>query len=136
MPFDSTTFRQPAVTILPPQSPERGGGPRRIHIEIQIIDRRAQTPQRRGYRIGSLTLLALCLALALFGSRPRAASSWQSYREGFVTRHQGTGMAGDGPGRATGSGSPPTSTPPDRMASSGIAGPGSRDGRRSRSAIG
>ena len=36
MPFDSTTFRQPTVTVLPPtppdvtaQNPDRGGGPTR-----------------------------------------------------------------------------------------------------------
>jgi hypothetical protein len=92
MPFDATGLRRPAVTVLPPTPPERGGGPQRIHIEIEIVDRRQQSP-RRGYRFGTMTLwlLLLAVALALFGCTAQAQpTSWQSYREGFVTRHQGT----------------------------------------------
>jgi hypothetical protein len=68
MPFDNTTLRQPNITVLPPTPPDRDGGPRRIHIEIEIIDRRAQ-PRPRGYRFGTLTLwlLLVGLALAMFG---------------------------------------------------------------------
>jgi hypothetical protein len=59
MPFDSTTFRQPHVTVLPPQPHEpleRGGRPQRIVINIEIVQRQAPQPAtRRGYRFGTLT---------------------------------------------------------------------------------
>jgi hypothetical protein len=69
--------RQPKVTVLPPTitdsgirlppiSPERGGGggPQRIRVEIEIIDRRAPAPKRRtGSLLGWLILLLL-IALA------------------------------------------------------------------------
>ena len=47
MPFDSTTFCQPTVTVLSPQPPERGGGPQRIQLLIEIVQR-PQPAQRRG----------------------------------------------------------------------------------------
>jgi hypothetical protein len=40
MPFDSAKLKQPVVTVLPPTPPERGGGPR-VHVVIEIVDRRA-----------------------------------------------------------------------------------------------
>ena len=61
MPFDSTTFRQPTVTVLPPQPPERGGGPRRIHVRSRSSNG-GPTPQRRGYRFGTVTMTLLIIA--------------------------------------------------------------------------
>jgi hypothetical protein len=63
MPFDTTKLRHPTVTILPPTPPERGEGPRRVHLVVEIIDRRQQSP-RRGYRFGTLAFWLLVLALA------------------------------------------------------------------------
>jgi hypothetical protein len=48
--------------VLPPTPPERGGGSRRIRIEIEIIDHRAPP---RGYRFGTPTLWLLVLGLEL-----------------------------------------------------------------------
>jgi hypothetical protein len=73
MPFDTAKVRQPEITVLPPTiigrgsnlgpiPPERGGGPQRLHIEIEIIDRRQQSPGR-GYRFGTFTLVLLVLLL-------------------------------------------------------------------------
>ena len=98
MPFDS--FRQPRVTVLPPQPPERGGGPRRIHVQIEFVDRRSQTPHRRGYRFGTFTLALLIIVMlaTLAGCTAAHAqsglSSWQSYRGRFMTRYQGNDRAG------------------------------------------
>jgi hypothetical protein len=39
MPFDATKLREQRTVILPPSPPERGGGPRRIVINIEIVDR-------------------------------------------------------------------------------------------------
>jgi hypothetical protein len=87
--FDGTTFRQPNVTVLPPQPPEHGGDPQRIHIMIEIVQRQ---PQRRGYRFDTVTLALLIIALlaALAGCTAAQAqpTSRQSYRQGFVTRYQ------------------------------------------------
>ncbi len=98
MPFDNTTLRQPKVTILPPQPPERGGGPRRIHVQIEFVNRCSQTPHRRGYRFGTFTLALLIIALlaGLAGCTAAHAqpTSWQSYREGFITRYQGNDRDG------------------------------------------
>ena len=48
---------------------------------------------RRGYRFGTLTLwlILLLLLAALAHAQP---TQWQSYREGFVTRYQGTDHRG------------------------------------------
>ena len=40
--------------VRPPEPPERGGRPQRIRIEIEITDRRAVPPQRRGGGIGAV----------------------------------------------------------------------------------
>jgi hypothetical protein len=59
---------------------------------------RTQAPQRRGYRFGTLTLTLLIVALfaALAGCTAAHAqpTSWQSYRDGFVTRYQGNDQSG------------------------------------------
>jgi hypothetical protein len=95
MPFDSTTFRQPKVTVLPPQGPleppERGGGPRRIRIEIEIIDRRALKPPPNNFWAAPLWLLLFLLLAALAHAQP---TSWESHRDGFMTRYQGTDRDG------------------------------------------
>jgi hypothetical protein len=72
MPFDTTTLHRPPVTILPPQPPERGGGgPQRIHIQIDIVDRRSQPGPRP--RFGMLKLLlVLILLVMLFGCQAHA----------------------------------------------------------------
>jgi hypothetical protein len=97
MPFDTTKLRQPTVTLLPPTPPERGGGPQRIHIEIEIVDFQAQHQPRR-YRFGTvtLTLLIIVLLATLLGCTAVHAqpSNWRSYREGFMTRYQGTDRDG------------------------------------------
>jgi len=102
MPFDSTGFQRPTVTVLPPQGPseppERGGRPQRIHIEIEIVDRRAQQ-RPRGNRFGTptLALLVIVLIAALAGCSGAHAqpSSWQSHRDGYLTRYQGTDSRGE-----------------------------------------
>ena len=97
MPFDTTTIRRPTVTVLPPSPPERGDGPRRIVINIEIVDGRKTVSQR--YRFGAFTLwlLALLLLAALAHAQP---TTWQSYQQGFMTRYQGTDAQG---GQWTGS---------------------------------
>ena len=68
----------------------------RIHVQIEIVQR--QPPQRRGYRFGTVTLMLLILAMlgALAGCTQAMAqpSSWQSHREGFMTRYQGNDRDG------------------------------------------
>ena len=95
MPFDRTTCHQPAPQ--PPQPPERSGGPRRIRIEIETVQR-PQLAQRHFCWFGTLTLtllaIALLAALAGCAAAPAQPSSWQSYREGFMTMHQGTDADG------------------------------------------
>jgi hypothetical protein len=94
MPFDATTSR---LVHLPPQSPERGGGgPRRIqiHIQIEIVGRRAQqAPRPRG---GVLQLLlALLLLTLLFGSLGHAQpTNWESHQLGSTRYYQGTDPSG------------------------------------------
>jgi hypothetical protein len=39
----------PTVTVLPPTPPERGGGPQRIHVVIELV-----LPTPRQHRIGGL----------------------------------------------------------------------------------
>jgi hypothetical protein len=93
MPFDATTFRQPTVRILPPQPPERGRGPQRIHIEIEIIDRRAQPVQRP--RIGGLQLVLLLILLAmLFGRGHAQPTNWQSHQLGSTHYYEGSDQNG------------------------------------------
>jgi hypothetical protein len=97
MPFDTTKLRQPTVTVpgrvtvLPPTPPERSDGPRRVHIQIEIVDRRTP-PRRRRSSIGVWWWLLLFLLLAL--AAHAQPTQWQSYREGFVTRYQGTDAQG------------------------------------------
>jgi hypothetical protein len=101
MPFDPTKLRHPTVTILPPTPPERGdrGGPQRVHVVIEIVDCRVSGKVARngGYRFGSFTFWLLVLLLLAAHAQ---SSQWQSYPEGFVTRHQGTDAQG---GQWTGS---------------------------------
>jgi hypothetical protein len=106
MPFDATTLRQPSARILPPTitgrrsnlrptPPERGGGgPQRIRIEIEIIDRRAQQAQRS--RGGVLQLLvALILLSLLFGGFSHARpSNWSSYQLGGTRYYEGSDQDG------------------------------------------
>jgi hypothetical protein len=104
MPFDNPKVRQPKVTVLPPSitdnvvhvpptPPERGGGPRPIHLQIEIIDRRA--PSRRDYRFGSFTFwLLVLLVLAALAHADQGGihyDHWQS-TDGWhgETRTQGT----------------------------------------------
>jgi hypothetical protein len=104
MPFDPAnvrvlppSLREPSHTVdLPPVPPERGGGgPRRVHIVIEIVDRRQ--PQRRRSSIGTFAvmLFALIVALALFGCAAHAQpSQWESYRQGSTTYYSGTDAKG------------------------------------------
>jgi len=91
MPFDSLRVKQPDnVVHLPPIVREGGGGgPQRIHIEIEIVDRRAAPPKRGQRFIGWLLLLMLITMAA--HAQP---SSWSSHREGFMTRYSGTDAQG------------------------------------------
>ena len=52
MPFDTTKLRQPTVTVLPPTPPDRGDGPRRIHVQIEIVDRRQKWANSRRAALG------------------------------------------------------------------------------------
>ena len=102
--------------VPPPLPPEHGGRhPQRIRIEIEITDRRL--PPRPQGRFGTITLILLLIAvlMALAGCTSTRAqpSSWQSYREGFMTMHQGTDAAG-----GSWTNSPPISTPTGRTGSS------------------
>src|SRR5215469_13765077 len=94
MPFDPTNWRQPTVTVLPPTPPKRGGGPQRIHIEIEIVDRRAASP-RRGYRPGRFTfwlIVLLLLAAMAHADNGIRYDHWQDTTSGWhgQTRTQGT----------------------------------------------
>ena len=53
MPFDSTTFCQPTVTVLSPQPPERGGGPQRIQLLIEIVRDRSRRSDAAPGRMAS-----------------------------------------------------------------------------------
>ena len=81
MPFDSTSLRRPTVTILPPTPPERGG-PQRIHVQIEIVDRRAQAPQRRLTRYQGID----------GNGEPWTGTSYQS---GFMTYFDANGPHGE-----------------------------------------
>jgi hypothetical protein len=66
MPFDTTKVRLPDnVVHLPPVTPERGGGgPQRIHIQIEIVDRRGTPPGTgKGHRFGTVVLVLFWLLL-------------------------------------------------------------------------
>jgi hypothetical protein len=78
---------------LPPRPPERGGGgPQRIRIEIEIIDRRARPAPRGG---GVLTfLLALLLLGLLFGRGHAQPANWESHQLGSTHYYQGTDAEG------------------------------------------
>ena len=71
MPFDPVGRhdRRPKITVLPPtpEEPPRGPGPR-IHIEIEIIDRRPRGSRPRGAAtllwwcvIGGIAMMSLAL---------------------------------------------------------------------------
>jgi hypothetical protein len=95
MPFDATTFRQTSrVVHLPPQPPEReGGGPRRIHIQIEITDRRAQQARRsRGGGV-KFVLLWILPRNTVRQPRPCAAHELATARE-----HSGKRPARSSPG--------------------------------------
>jgi hypothetical protein len=78
---------------LPPRPPERGGGgAQRIHVQIEITDRRAQPTQRS--RGGVLQLL-VALPSLLFGSLGHAQpSNWSSYQLGSTRYYEGTDQNG------------------------------------------
>jgi hypothetical protein len=96
MPFDATHLRRPAHMVhLPPVMPEGGGGgPRRIHVQIEIIDRRS--PPTPLPRVELLKLLvALILLVAIFGCAAHAQpTSWQSYPFGSGRNYTGTDARG------------------------------------------
>jgi hypothetical protein len=86
MPFDNPKLRVLPPTItgkgcnLAPLQPERGGGgPQRIHIEIEIIDRRGANLRPTTSRFGTfaLVLLVLLLLAALAHGQQRY-EHWQS----------------------------------------------------------
>jgi hypothetical protein len=120
MPFDPNPDR---VVILPPSPPERGEPRRqRVHIEIEIVDRRQQSPPRRGYRFGTFTLVLFVLLLlaALAHAQPSdgrfhyehwqgpdgwhgetrsqgSTTDWDSYGPNGQARHCHRYFAGDTP---------------------------------------
>jgi hypothetical protein len=107
MPFDNTKVRQPKITVLPPTiagrgsnldpiPPERGGGgPQRLRIEIEIVDRRAPLLSS-GYRFGTFALvlfiLLLLAALAHADQGGIRYEHWQDIGNGWhgQTRTEGT----------------------------------------------
>jgi hypothetical protein len=95
MPFDTTNLHRPTVTSLPPQPPERGGGgPLRIHVQIDITDRRASRAAPPRFGVLKL-LLVLILLAAIFGCQAHAQpSTWDSYPFGSGTNYSGTDAKG------------------------------------------
>jgi hypothetical protein len=116
MPFDPTNWRQPKVTVLPPTiidtgkgssigpiAPERGGGgPQRIRVKIEIVDRRAPAPKRRtGSLLGWLIVLLL-VALAAHADNCGFRYEHWTNTNGWhgQTRQQGSTTTGRPMGRA------------------------------------
>lgn len=103
MPFDTTKLRQPVVTVLPATRSEAADHNGSMCRSRSCNGSRHSAPQAA---IGSarpyLTLLVIVLLAALLGCAQAHAqpSSWQSYREGFMTLYQGTDRDG---GQWTGS---------------------------------
>ena len=44
--FDTTKLEQPMITVLPPVPPERGEDPRRIVINVEIVERHVAVGER------------------------------------------------------------------------------------------
>lgn len=77
MPFDATKLRQPTVTTLPPRPPARGGGPRRIHLVIEIVNQPAQRTRRPSIGLWLLFFLALIAIAHAQPSRHQAPQPQQ-----------------------------------------------------------
>jgi hypothetical protein len=99
MPFDDTTTRRaPHVTILPPTPPEHGKGPpQRIHIEIELVDRRQSPPGGYGLGVFAFWLFVLfALAALAHAQTPQPDQRWHyQHFQGLggwhgETRSQGT----------------------------------------------
>jgi len=85
MPFDPTNWLQPNITVLPP-TPPGYDGPRRIRIEIEIVDKRRPV---RPFRLWPWVLLFILLAMAAY-AQPRH-EHWQDTNGWHgETRTQGT----------------------------------------------
>jgi hypothetical protein len=65
MPFDATKLRDPRIAVLPPTEPPtgppEGGGPRRVVINIEIVQRPPAPSQRRGRDVLAVILWLLAL---------------------------------------------------------------------------
>jgi hypothetical protein len=82
MPFDNLRLK-PRITVLPTTTPpERGGGgPQRVHIEIEIVDRRQPPPRR--YRFGTFTLwlIVLLVIAALAHGQPAPGQRYEHWQD-------------------------------------------------------
>jgi hypothetical protein len=89
MPFDPIKLRDPRTTVLPPTPPDPGGDPRRVQIEISIIDRRGSVPRRRPFGLIGWLIVLLLLALAVH-AQPIAYEHYQGRNWHGETFRQGT----------------------------------------------
>ena len=83
MPFDSTKLRQrqPSVTVLPPttQPPERGGGPQRVHVTIEINDKRAIARAQRQRSRWVMAVLIWAIVIGILATLARADNGGPRY---------------------------------------------------------
>jgi hypothetical protein len=77
MPFDNATkLREPNVTVLPPIPPERGGGPRRVHVVIEIVDQR-----RPSFTPVNTRLIGWLIVLLLLASLAHAQQTYEHWQD-------------------------------------------------------
>jgi hypothetical protein len=100
-----SSFDKPTVTVLPPIPPEGGGGPQRIVVNIEIVDRRAVQDTLRRSRPGTvawvvfwlLVLIALAHAQPITYEHQQGPHGWHSetFRQGTVEDWRALGPHGE-----------------------------------------
>jgi hypothetical protein len=99
-------LREPRITVLPPIPPERsGGGPQRIVVNIEIVERRAAQNILSGHRLGTvawvviwlLVLIALAHAQPITYEHQQGPHGWHSetFRQGTVEDWRALGPHGE-----------------------------------------